>query len=67
MKYVIEPTNDFFLKDTYVENLFVSEYMISAPSDYVKVYLFGAMCSQHNMDLETRVMASTLGLSLIHI
>ncbi len=63
MKYVIEPTNDFFLKDTYVENLFVSEYMISAPSDYVKVYLFGAMCSQHNMDLETRVMASTLGIT----
>lgn len=63
MKYVIEPTNDFFLKDTSIENLFISEYMISAPSDYVKVYIFGAMCSQHNMDLETKVMASTLGIT----
>ncbi len=63
MKYVIEPTNDFFLKDTNIENLFISEYMISAPSDYVKVYLFGAMCSQHDMDLETKVMASTLGIT----
>lgn len=63
MKYVIEPTNDFFLRDTAIENLFISEYIASAPSDYVKVYLFGAMCSQNNMTLETKVMASTLGIS----
>lgn len=63
MKYVIESTNDFFLKDTAIENLFISEYIVSAPSDYVKVYLFGAMCSQNNMTLETKVMASTLGIT----
>ena len=63
MKYVIEETNDFFLNDTAIENLFISEYIASAPSDYVKVYLYGAMYSQYNMTLETKVMASTLGIS----
>ena len=63
MKYVIEETNDFFLNDTAIENLFISEYIVSAPGDYVKVYLFGAMCSQNNITLETKVMASTLGIS----
>lgn len=63
MKYVIESTNDFFLKDTAIENLFISEYIVSAPGDYVKVYLFGAMCSQNDMTLETKVMASTLGIT----
>ena len=63
MKYVIESTNDFFLKDTAIENLFISEYIVSAPGDYVKVYLFGAMCSQNDITLETKVMASTLGIT----
>lgn len=63
MKYVIEETNDFFLNDTAIENLFISEYIASAPGDYVKVYLYGAMYSQYNMTLETKVMASTLGIS----
>ncbi|XVG95892.1 DnaD domain protein [Eubacteriales bacterium KG127] len=62
MKYIIEPANDFFLQDTKIENLFVNEYMTTAPGDYVKVYLFGAMCSQHGMEMETKVLASTLGI-----
>ena len=51
MKYVIEETNDFFLNDTAIENLFISEYIVSAPGDYVKVYLFGAMCSKNIITL----------------
>lgn len=62
MKYIIEPTNDFFLQDTKIENLFINEYMTTAPGDYVKVYLFGAMCSQQGMAMETKVLASTLGI-----
>ena len=33
---------------TPVENMFISEYMLRAPGDFVKVYLYGLMLCYHN-------------------
>jgi len=33
---------------TPVENMFISEYMLGAPGEYVKVYLYGLMLCYHN-------------------
>lgn len=35
---------------TPVENMFISEYMLGAPGDYVKVYLYGLMLCYHNQE-----------------
>lgn len=49
-----------FLFDTKVENLFISEYMVAAPGDFVKVYLFALMYS----DLEENISNETIGKHL---
>ena len=43
MGFFKENTKDYFLLDTAVENMFINEYMKSAPGEYVKVYLFALM------------------------
>ena len=35
---------------TPVENMFITEYMLRAPGDYVKVYLYGLMLCYHNQE-----------------
>ena len=35
---------------TPVENMFISEYMLRAPGDFVKVYLYGLMLCYHNAE-----------------
>lgn len=35
---------------TPVENMFISEYMLRAPGDFVKVYLYGLMLCYHNSE-----------------
>ena len=39
-------TKDGYLLDTEVENIFISEHMVVAPGDYVKVYLYVLMCAE---------------------
>lgn len=55
--------DDLYLQDTRVENLFISEYLPSAPEGYVKVYLFGLMYAQNNMSLDTANISRVLRIS----
>ena len=52
---------------TPVENLFIQEYMLRAPGEYVKVYLYGLMqCYHPTQSMSIEVMAKDLGISLSH-
>ncbi|MBQ0040468.1 MAG: DnaD domain protein [Clostridiales bacterium] len=55
--------DDLYLQDTRVENLFISEYLPSAPEGYIKVYLFGLMYAQNNMSLDTAKLSRVLRIS----
>ncbi len=57
-------TDDYLLLDvTAVDNIFLEEYMLRAPGDYVKVYLFGLrLCYNQNADASLERMATLLGL-----
>lgn len=44
--------HDLYLRETSVENLFIGEFLPTAPGDYVKVYLFGLMYAQNGMELD---------------
>lgn len=57
-----EKTNEFYLLDTKVENIFINEYMPQAPGDYVKVYLYTCMYAEHNMEITAENLAKQLAL-----
>ena len=42
---------NYYLYDTEVENLFISEYMPSAPENAVKLYLLALMPAQQGLAL----------------
>ena len=56
----ISDRNELYLQDTRVENLFIYEYLPSAPEGYVKVFLFGLMYAQNNMSMDTAKLARVL-------
>lgn len=43
---------DLYLQKTEVENLFIYEFLPSAPGEYVKVYLFGLMYAQNDLEMD---------------
>ncbi len=63
MAFKIEKTRDYFLLDTRVENMFINEYMISAPGDYVKVYLFALMYAQLGVEFSNDDIAKQLSMA----
>ena len=57
-------TDDYLLLDvTPVDNIFLEEYMLRAPGDYVKTYLYGLrLCYGRDADTSIQRMAMLLGL-----
>lgn len=53
---------NYFLYDTPVENLFIGEYMLDAPGDYVKVYLLAMMHMQVDDAVDNMALAKALNL-----
>ena len=63
MDYKKQNVQNYFLYDTHVENLFLSEYMPSAPENAVKVYLLTLMHAQQGLPLDSAALAKKLRLS----
>lgn len=62
MSFRKEKIKDYFLLDTNVENIFINEYMVSAPGDFVKVYLFALMYCNVGSDFTNEDIAKHLNL-----
>lgn len=62
MNYIKEPTKDFYLLDSRIENIFINEYMPTAPGEYVKVFIYGCMYAEHNLPMDNATMAKQLSL-----
>lgn len=62
MKFRKEPAQSCYLLDTGVENIFIHEYMVSAPGDYVKIYLVALMYTNMGQDIENEAIAKMLSL-----
>lgn len=54
---------NYFLYDTPVDNLFISEYMLDAPGEYVKVYLLALMHAQIDDPIDNLAIAKKLSVS----
>ena len=66
-KLSLDKRRDIFLHGTKVENLFISEYLPDAPGEYVKVYLFGLMYAQYDVEPNRQELSKLLGLSVEEI
>ncbi|WP_027399454.1 DnaD domain protein [Anaerovorax odorimutans] len=64
MNFIREQINDYYLRDTHVENIFINEYMAGAPGDYVKVYLFALMYAGHDMHMNNEAIAKQLNMAI---
>lgn len=62
-KFVREKANDLYLLDTSVENVFINEYMLDAPGDYVKAYLFSLMYADAGVEMTNETIAKQLGMA----
>jgi DnaD/phage-associated family protein len=62
MNFVKEKIKDFYLRDSQIENIFINEYMPTAPGDYVKVYIYGYMYAEFGLEMNDDVMAKQLGI-----
>ena len=67
IKLSVDKGRDIFLHWTRVENLFISEYLPDAPGDYVKVFLFGLMYAQFELNQDWEEIAKQLRLSVDEI
>ena len=63
MDYSRQNISNYYLYDTQVENLFIKEYMASAPGDFVKAYLLALMYAQLNMPADDRMIALAAGVA----
>lgn len=61
--FIKRKTRDLYLTDTGVENLFIGEYMAKAPSDYVKVYLYGLMYASSEEYMDNQEIGKQLSLA----
>ncbi|MBR3147157.1 MAG: DnaD domain protein [Eubacterium sp.] len=63
MEFIKSKIKDFYLLDTKIENIFISEYLPAAPGDYVKVFLYGYMYAEHGLSQTMKEMSRQLGIS----
>lgn len=63
MGFKKEKILNYYLHDTAVENVFISEYLADAPGGHVKVYLFALMHAGIGMDADNEAIAKQLSLT----
>ena len=63
MDFKKQSPDNYFLYDTPVENIFISEYAKDAPGDYVKVYLLALMYANAGKECSAAQIAGALSLT----
>lgn len=61
MNFKRAKTNDLYLKDTHLDNIFIMEYMPDAEGDFIKVYLTALMYADRE-DISNGLIARHLGI-----
>ncbi len=67
MDFKKQNIQNYFLYDTKVDNLFISEYMPGAPSNAVKAYLLASMNAEAGIPSDADSMARKLRISLAEL
>lgn len=64
MAFKKEICRNHYLSDTFIENIFIDEYMPDAPGEYVKVYLYAYMYSGINQAMTNELVAKRLNMNI---
>ncbi len=67
MSFSTQHVKNYYLYDTEIENLFISEYMPSAPGNYVKLFLYALMSAKSDLGFDNETAARKLGMSLAEV
>ncbi|MBQ3921538.1 MAG: DnaD domain protein, partial [Firmicutes bacterium] len=67
MSFSTQHVKNYYLYDTEIENLFISEYMPSAPGNYVKLFLYALMSAESDLGFDNETAARKLGMSLAEV
>ena len=67
MDFKKQNIQNYFLYDTRVDNLFISEYMPGAPQNAVKVYLLAAMDAEAGIPSDAEGLAKKLRISVTEV
>ena len=59
-----EKIQNEYMYDTKVENMFINEYMISAPGDFVKIYLVALMYADLNKEIDDEKLSKITGIDI---
>lgn len=62
MRFYRDKTEEFFLLDTKVENIFIHEFMAAAPEGYLKVYLLALMHADLGVSISRDEIARHLNI-----
>ena len=62
MDFSKQNITNYYLYDTAVDNMFIAEYMATAPGDYVKAYLLALMYANLNVPCTNEGLAKQLSL-----
>ncbi len=62
MAFFIKRDENWYLKDTELENIFINEYMTQAPGDYVKIYILALMYAKMGSDISNETIAKSIGI-----
>ena len=63
MDFKKQNIQNYYLYDTHVDNLFISEYMVSAPENAVKVYMLALMHAEMGLPLDAEALSRKLRIS----
>ncbi|MDR2487264.1 MAG: DnaD domain protein, partial [Clostridiales Family XIII bacterium] len=63
MQFTKAQAHNYYMDDTAIPNIFIAEFLPSAPGDYVKVYLYAYMQTCAGIFLSNSSIAQALGLS----
>jgi len=64
MDFQKQNITNYNLYDTAVDNMFIGEYMVTAPGDYVKVYLLALMYAGLSVPADNDSLARELGITV---
>ena len=62
MAFLIKRDENWYLRDTGIENIFINEYMAQAPGDYVKIYILALMYAQMGAEISNEAIAKSVGV-----
>lgn len=62
--FIKKETEEWYLRDTPIENIFINEYLPASPAEYVKIYIFAYMYAETGGYMDNETIAEQMGMQV---